>query len=186
MHYPFWMGDNIFLSPVSKEEYVTSMMRWVHDPEATFYMLTGLVPTTPEALAEEYDQLTRSRNDFFFGIIEKSTDTYIGNVGIYGINWYARHGEMRRFIGEKSGRGKGYGTEAARLIIAFAFERLNLNKVWAGVNVENQASAKSELKAGFVREGVLRQEIYRHGRYYDAYRVSILREEYFARKERGE
>jgi RimJ/RimL family protein N-acetyltransferase len=184
MHYPFIVGEKIFLTPVEREEFVTSMLRWVNDPEATYYMFTGLLPVTSEMLAEEYERITRSQNDVMFGIVDKETDTYVGNVGLYQINWIARHAEMRRFIGEKGFHSRGFGTEAAKLIVAFGFERLNLNKIWAGVNIENVGSWKSDEKAGFVREGILRQEIYRHGRYYDAMRLSILREEYFARKER--
>ena len=67
-------------------------------------------------------------------------------------------------------------------MIDYGFDKLNLNKIWLGVNSENKAAVKSYKAAGFVEEGVLRQEIYRNGRYYDATRMSILREEFHAKK----
>ncbi|MBL7124613.1 MAG: GNAT family N-acetyltransferase [Dehalococcoidales bacterium] len=182
MYQPLTIGEKIYFSPLNKEDFVTNMLRWVNDPEVTHYMFTGTLPATLEQLEEEYKQITKSKNEVVFAIIDKEANKYIGNIGLYQINWTSRTAEMRRFIGEKKVWKKGYGTEAAKLIVAYGFERLNLNRIWAGNNVENIGSWKSNEKAGFKREGILRQEIYRNGKYYDAVRHGILREEYFANK----
>ena len=182
MYYPFITGEKIYFSPLNKEDYVANMLRWVNDPEVTYHMFMGNLPVTPELLEEEYERITKSKNDVVFAIIDKETKTYMGNIGLYQINWTSRTAEMRRFIGEKEVWSKGFGTEAAKLIVTYGFERLNLNRIWAGNNLENVGSWKSNEKAGFKREGILRQEIYRNGKYYDAVRYGILREEYFASK----
>jgi ribosomal-protein-alanine N-acetyltransferase len=183
MHYRFIEGKRSFLSPVEREEFAEHMVAWANDPEVTNNLNRGLFPTTKSMVEEEYDQLARSNNDFLFGVIDQETDTFIGTAGLYSVNWLARSGEMRRFIGDKNFWNRGYGTELAHLMVAFGFERLNLNRIWSGVNVSNIGSWRSDEKVGFVQEGILRQELYRNGRYYDSVRFSILREEYFAHKE---
>ena len=74
-------------------------------------------------------------------------------------------------------------TEATRLITGYAFETLNLNRVALRVYEDNERGVKAYEKVGFKREGVLRQDIYREGRYWNTFLMSILREEWTARKQ---
>jgi RimJ/RimL family protein N-acetyltransferase len=120
-----------------------------------------------------------SDKDIVFAIVDKKTNEHIGNAGLYTINWLYRSAEYRIIIGEKKYWNKGYGAEAAGLIIDYGFNKLNLNKVWLGVNTENKGAVRSYIKSGFKEEGILRDEIYRNGRYYDAVRMSILRREFY-------
>ena len=182
MHHPFIVGEKIYLRGLEKDDLAGNMFQWANDPEVTHYMVTGARPNSMELLEEEYAQLVASKNDVVLAIIDKKTNIHIGNVGLYVINWISRSAEFRIIIGEKEYYNKSYGTEATRLTAQYGFERLNLNRVWLGVNTEHTAAIKAYEKAGFVREGILRQEMYRNGRHYDAVRMSILREEHFARK----
>jgi RimJ/RimL family protein N-acetyltransferase len=81
-------------------------------------------------------------------------------------------------IGEKEFWGKGYGTEINNLVLDYGFRKLNLHKIYLGVNADNKGAVKSYKKSGFKYEGTKRDEIYRNGRYYDAIMMSILRNEY--------
>lgn len=183
MHHPFITGEKIYLRGLEKDDLKENMFQWANDSEVTHYMFMGATPNSMELLEEEYEQLIRSKNDVVFACIERETDIHIGNVGLYIIDWISRSAESRIIIGEKEYWNKGYGTEATKLSIGYGFEKLNLNKVWLGVNAEHIGAIKAYENAGFVHEGVLRQEIYRNGKYYDAIRMSILRKEYFALKE---
>jgi len=184
MYHPFIEGKKIYLRGLEKNDLVGNMFQWANDPEVTYYMFMGAMPNSMELLEEEYEQLTKSRNDVVFAVVEKDTDLHIGNVGLYVINWISRAAEFRIIIGEKEYWNKGYGTEATKLTVQYGFEKLNLNKVWLGVNAEYKGAIKAYENAGFVHEGILRQEIYRNGKYYDAARMSILGDEYFALKEK--
>jgi RimJ/RimL family protein N-acetyltransferase len=62
-------------------------------------------------------------------------------------------------------QGKGYGTEAVKLLLKFAFNDLNLNKVYLKVFQNNERAIKCYLKAGFVKEGLLRKESFIDGSY---------------------
>lgn len=83
------------------------------------------------------------------------------------------------FIGDKKYWGKGYGTDAMRVLVKFIFEQMNIHKVKLNVYSFNERAIKSYEKCGFKVEGVLRQEIFRDGRYYDEIIMGLLKEEYY-------
>ena len=87
-------------------------------------------------------------------------------------------------IGEPECRGLGYGTEATCLMLDFAFESLNLNRVQLGVFVDNEAGIRAYEKAGFTREGVAREHSFAGGRYVDQAVYAILARDYFRSKGR--
>lgn len=181
MQSPFIMGEKLYLRGLDKEDLRGNMFKWANDPEVTHYMFMGLKPNAIELMEEEYEKLIRSEKDIVFAIIDKESDAHIGNAGLYVINWVSRSAEYRIVIGEKEFWDKGYGKETARLILDYGFNKLNLNKIWLGVNAEHKAAVKSYEKSGFVKEGSLREEIYRNGKYYDATRMSILRKEFYGK-----
>jgi len=117
-----------------------------------------------------------------FVVVDRKTGKPVGCCGLYAIQWICRRADFRILIGEPSAWDKGFGSEAAQLTVAYGFDKLNLETIYLGVNVENERAIKSYENAGFVREGVRRKLIYRNGRYYDALMMSVLREEYMARK----
>jgi RimJ/RimL family protein N-acetyltransferase len=111
-------------------------------------------------------------------VCDKEQEVFIGTTGLYSINWIMRAAEFRVFIGNKAFWNRGIGTECTKLMVVYGLEKLNLNRIWLGVNADNLGGVHAYEKAGFVREGVLRQEQYRNFRYYDVIRMSILRTEY--------
>ena len=78
------------------------------------------------------------------------------------------------------GRGKGYGTEAQRQLIAYLFESTTVNRVEASTDVENLSEQRSLQKAGLVREGVCRGCHFRAGEYRDMVVFATLREDFLA------
>jgi RimJ/RimL family protein N-acetyltransferase len=79
------------------------------------------------------------------------------------------------FIGESDARGRGLGTDATALVLRHAFDTLNLNRVWLHVFEDNPGAIHVYEKLGFVREGVLREDNFRGGRYRDTVAMGILR-----------
>jgi len=74
-------------------------------------------------------------------------------------------------------RGKGYGTEAQRLVAAYLFDNTYLERVEAGTEADNVAEQRALEKAGFTREGVLRRACFRGGEWRDMVVYSKLRGE---------
>ena len=89
-----------------------------------------------------------------------------------------RHSGFGIVIGDKESWDKGYGTEATTLLVRYAFETLNLNRVWLHVFEENARAVRAYEKAGFRREGLLRQDHYRDGRYHNTIVMGLLRDEW--------
>jgi RimJ/RimL family protein N-acetyltransferase len=79
-----------------------------------------------------------------------------------------------------SGRGKGHGTEAQRLLVAYLFANTTVNRLEASTDVENQAEQRALEKAGLAREGVVRGCHFRNGEYRDMVLYSILRRDHEA------
>lgn len=176
---PFYHEENeIGFIGIDKEDFVKNMYGWSNDDEVTHLMFTGIWPGNYEKLEQIYIDLIKGDN-VVFAIVDKISDKTIGFCGLYRIQWQPRFAEYRIIIGDKTFWGRGIGTLAAKFIVKYAFEKLNLNKVHLGVNVENKAAIRSYEKAGFKHEGIVRQEIYRNGKYYDAHKMSVLQEEWF-------
>ena len=177
---PFIEGEKIDIYAIEEEDFTERLLNWRNDPEVTYYLFQGVLPSSRELLKEEYEALIKSHKDVVLTIADKKTGTRIGITGYYDIDWIARHGELRMIIGEKEFWNRGYGNETMELMVAFGFSRLNLNKVRSGAHADNKAAIKYHERLNFVREGVFRQHQYRHGKYYDTVMFSILRDEFVA------
>jgi RimJ/RimL family protein N-acetyltransferase len=85
-------------------------------------------------------------------------------------------------IGAKEFWGPGHGTEATRLLVDHAFATLNLHRVWLRVAEDNERGLRSYLRVGFQKEGILREDYYRDGRYRNLVLMSLLRGEWENRR----
>ncbi|MCL2254510.1 MAG: GNAT family N-acetyltransferase [Lachnospiraceae bacterium] len=110
-----------------------------------------------------------------FIILEKECLRPIGSTFLRDINYDYEKAEYGIFIGERDAAGRGYGTEAAKLMIDYAFEMLNLHKVFLRFISTNIAAEKSYIKAGFVREAYLKDEIKVAGEFMDVILMSKIR-----------
>lgn len=176
----FMRGKGIDLRAFTRDD-LDHYRRWLDDPAVTEFLEMGARPTR-DADCEAFWRLANEAEDaIVFAMVERKTGAVVGTCGLYLIQWICRRAQFNILIGEPAAWDKGYGSEAARLVLRYAFERLNLNSVQLGVNADNARAIRSYDKVGFVREGVRRQFIYRNERYYDMVMMSVLREDYTAR-----
>lgn len=182
MHKPFLSGDLVALHGLTRDD-MPAYRQWIDNPDATQLMETGWRPASDADMDSIYRSSTEASDTVVFTIVPHDLGRAVGVVGLYLLQWICRRGEFRIFIGDDDGRGKGYGTEAARLVVDYGFGKLNLETIYLGVNSENAGAIRSYEKAGFRREGIRRKLIYRNTRYYDALMMSILREEWAAERE---
>ncbi len=120
------------------------------------------------------------KTSFGFSIYALADDKLIGTAGLYSIKWLHGRATVGIGIGEPDYWGHGYGTDAMRLILNYAFRELNLYRVGLFVFSYNQRAIRSYEKCGFVREGVIRGVFQRDGQRYDHIYMGILREEWAA------
>jgi RimJ/RimL family protein N-acetyltransferase len=136
----------------------------------------------PEGAAEEWiaghEEAFEKKGGIHFAIALKENDTLIGAIGLY-IKKKHHFGEMGYWIGEPYWN-QGYCTEAAREVVRYGFEGLDLNRIQARHMTKNPASGRVMEKIGMQREGTLRQSLFRFDSFEDVHIYAILREEYDA------
>ncbi len=175
---PFLKATHSYLTNITEQDYCETMPLWLGNREVTKYLVRGTYPSHPAALKEQFQALANNREEVQFSIVEAKKNMTIGICGLHRIDWIARHAELRNLIGNVQFWGQGIGTEVNLLLLVYGFEILNMNKIWLGVNAKNKGAHSSYLKAGFVEEGLLRQEVFRAGECFDVIRMSMLRSEY--------
>lgn len=100
-------------------------------------------------------------------ICDIATDMPLGSVYIRDIDRKHQKAEYGIFIGEALARGRGVGTAAARLMLRYCFEEEKLHRVYLRALSGNQAAVRSYEKAGFVKEGLLKDDVYIDGKFVD-------------------
>ncbi len=173
----FLRGNLVALRAVEESD-MPAIARWLNDPAVTYYLFYGQLPMGSEAVREMIRAQIASRMNVVFTACDRKTGIPIGLCGLYDIHLTARKAEFRILVGERRFWGKGYGTEITELLTFYAFDRLNLHRVWLGVTSENKGAIRAYERAGYVHEGALRDDIYRNSRYYHTVRMGILRGEY--------
>ena len=123
---------------------------------------------------------TRKKEEYPFVIALKKTNEFIGTITVRP-NGRDNHGTIGYWMGQPY-RGQGYTTEACKLIINFAFNKLNLNKIVIEASAENPASQKIAKKLGMKLEGKLREKALLGGKYHDIHHYGMLKKEWNPKK----
>ena len=129
-----------------------------------------------EWLARDLD--TVLPNNLLFSIRTLASDKLIGFVAFDGINWTDRDSYVAIGLGEPDFWGKGYGSDAMRLMLRYGFSELNLHRVSLTVYAYNLRGIRSYEKCGFKHEGRTREFVLRDGRRSDMLHMGILRSEW--------
>lgn len=148
--------------------------RWNHDPEVMEWMSTGH-PITFDQFAAGYGE--RYRNSYerlVFGVETVAEDRLIGLVVLSGAEAETGGAEFDIYIGEKDCWGRGYGTEATRLICGYGFAKMRLHRVMLWVADGNAAAIRVYEKVGFVEEGRARDTFRHDGRWHDMVLMGLL------------
>lgn len=110
-----------------------------------------------------------------FIIIEKDSEKAIGSTYLRDIDKKNSKAEFGIFIGEETARGKGIGTSATKLMVAYGFKTLGLHKIYLRVFHNNVSAIKAYEKAGFVYEGTAKDDVRLiDGTYQDITFMSII------------
>lgn len=152
-----------------------------------FELLAGGDPPEPQSLerlqAQFEDDIRRGeRNGSNFAI--EADGVYIGGCGLFNFSRAAGNCELGIGIGDRRYWGKGYGRDAVRVLLDYAFHVRNMQRVWLTVNGNNERAIHSYRACGFVEEGRQRRHVWNDGQYVDLVFMGILREEWEAARGR--
>ncbi len=153
------------------------IMEYVNDYE-TYSSFTDSAPMPKTEAFQTLWMEHATREDLItFAIADRTTDEFLGTIQLRDIN-RACHRSLFSIILRPDTRGKGYGTDALRVLLQFAFSELNLHKVTLTVYEGNEGGKRLYEKCGFQYEGRLRQQVYRQGHYHNQLVYSILEREF--------
>ncbi|MBG9375739.1 GNAT family N-acetyltransferase [Panacibacter sp. DH6] len=120
---------------------------------------------------------TNSNRDFMFSIVELESGKLIGACGLLYINWIIRSADFSFYIGkdELYIDDEGMALDAATILINYGFENLNLHKIWMELYEFDEKKIKFfQQNFNFKTDGVLRDNCYEDGRYYNSLIISLL------------
>ena len=171
--------NRLILREFNKEDY-NAIHTYASDPEVSRYEVWG--PNT-EVDTENYLESILSyqgnnpRKDYEIAVELKDPNMLIGACSIHISDSKVREGYIG-YCYNKQYWGNGYATEAAKAIISFGFENLNLHRIYATCDPNNIGSSKVLEKVGMKREGHLREHKLQRGKWRDSFLYSILEQEF--------
>lgn len=174
---PFLISDKIYLRPLERGD-AAVIAPWFNDQEVTRTMLSY----RPMSIGAEEAWIAdhAKGEDMILGIALRETDALVGCTGLNHIDQRNRHACFGIVIGRKDLWNQGMGTEATRLVVDYAFSTLNLHRVWLHAYEFNERGVRAYEKVGFKREGVLREDCFRDGRYWNTIAMAIIRADWEA------
>lgn len=172
-------GKRIILRDYRRED-LDYIRKWVNDYDITKYLSNIFLYPHSIVDSEKFlnAMLEGRPNSKGFVIAHKDSEEYIGQIDLLKIDWPNRVASIGIVIGTKENLGKGYGTEAIKVLQDFAFNRLNLHKLELEVRAFNKRAIACYKKCGFVEEGRLRENFYIDGKYTDTIRMGVLKREW--------
>lgn len=173
------IGDRVILRDYRKED-LPCIREWVNDIEITKYLSNLFIfPHTYNQTENFLNGILEGKNDYkAFIIANKETEEYVGQIDLIKIDWINRVATLGIVIGNNDNLGKGYGTEAIKLMEDFVFNTLNLHKLDLLVADFNERAIACYKKCGFKEEGRIRENRFIDGKYTDTLFMGILRSEY--------
>lgn len=177
----FLSGALVRLAADDPQTMSEALSRWGRDSE--YWRLLDADPArlySVKATREwlEQEQSREPSSNCIFSIYTLEDNRLIGETGLDGIVWNHAESFLGISLGEKGDWGKGYGTDAIRILLRYAFTELNLYRVSLDVFEYNPRAIRSYEKVGFKVEGRVRQFLNRDGKRWDMIFMGLLRDEW--------
>jgi len=174
---PMIRGEKTRLRALEHDD-LAHFVRWVNEPQARRFLAIRY----PLSMTEEegwWQNFSASKNNYIYAI-EAQDGTYIGNIGLHDVEPENRRAMLGIVIGDHAYWGEGYGSDAIRAMLRWAFDYLNLHRVYLSVYAYNKRAIRCYEKCGFRHEGIMREARYSAGQYHDEWLMGILRREFLA------
>lgn len=163
----------IYLRPMTHED-TERIVAW-RNSEAVRKNFIYQAPFTKEGHENWIRTMIETGKVVQMMICDTATYEALGSVYIRDIDRQHNKAEYGIFIGEPSARGRGVGTAAAKLMLSYCFGEEKLHRVYLRAFAENRQAIRSYEKAGFVQEGLFRDDVCIDGKYRDIVRMAAVR-----------
>ncbi|MDP9343106.1 MAG: GNAT family N-acetyltransferase [Actinomycetota bacterium] len=170
-------GERVILRPIEKED---AARLWELLQTVEVKTRAEDRPPVPRSRSEEEAELERdpgpgAGESAWFAV--EAEGEVVGMCGLHHIDHYNGVCDLGVKLGQEYW-GRGYGQDAIRTIVEYAFRHMNMRKVGLGVLADDARAVGAYRKVGFVEEGRLRQQNWHDGAYRDTLRMAILRDEW--------
>lgn len=171
----FIEGERIYLREIRLSDANRNYCDWMNDSEINQYLESRFEKWSVSKLKRYISDIKRNPDNVFLAIVSRDGNKHIGNIKIGPINRRHKYADVGIIIGEKSFWGKGIATEAIKLVVDYAFNKLGLHKLTAGAYRCNIGSIRAFKRAGFSVEGVREKHCLCNGNYVDGVLLGIVR-----------
>jgi diamine N-acetyltransferase len=170
------VGNEIHLIPLD-EEHIETVRVWRNDPDIRKYYFSWQTISKFQQ-KKWYERYANNDSQLVFAIVDNDTEEFIGTIALYKIDHFHQNAELSTLIGNKAYWGKGIATSALRLLCEYAFNDMNLNRIYTYVLKNNIGSIKKNEKNGFKIEGTLRKHVFNQGSFQDVVVMGLLKEDF--------
>ncbi|WP_226389024.1 GNAT family N-acetyltransferase [Penaeicola halotolerans] len=176
-------SERLEMIPFSEELLTDRIMSWFDNEDLMRYYTNSKKKITREELLGSIEAGINSGTAFTYFIKSKETGQIIGTTKVGPINLAHKISDIPVLIGDKTGLGKGIGSEAIVLGNKLAFEHYDIRKLFGGIYASNIASIKAFIRSGWVVEGVLKGHYWNNGKNEDRILVGCFNPKYFTPEE---
>lgn len=165
-------GGGVALSPALPDD-IGNLFLWLNDAQAALEDMPYR-PVDCLVFKDWLDQQARQNGQVLFIIRTLQPARGIGFVLFKNLNPVFHAAEIGVRIGAEGDRGRGYGSAALKLALQYAWDTLNLKRVWLTVFASNERAIASYIRAGFEREGLMRQAAFVGGEWKDVVMMAAI------------
>ncbi|WP_340302372.1 GNAT family N-acetyltransferase [Roseobacter sp. HKCCD7870] len=151
-----WSTERLLLRQLSINDADGPYAMWVLDPEVTRYLEIRFNPPDTKQLRKYIQEMNLSADNLVVGLERKDTGMHIGNIRVGPIDKWHLRAAVGLMLGDRGSWGKGFASEAIAAVTDFAFNVLELEKLYAGLYSPNKGSEKAFRNAGYHVEAVRR------------------------------
>jgi RimJ/RimL family protein N-acetyltransferase len=140
-----WPGERVRLVPLDKARHLDNALLWLNDPELTQWTLVGDLPLCRLAEEDFFDRACRAAADAdaLSLAIETLGGEHIGYSSLHKIDWRSGVATSGTLVGRRDLWGQGYGTDAARVRLRYAFDVLGLRLLLSEVMDGNDTTGNA-------------------------------------------
>lgn len=167
-----------FLREISRGD-IFAINQWRNDPAVINELGAPFRFINQEVDDSWYASYLGARNNNVrLAIACRDDNKIVGAVYLTGIDWLARSAEFSIWIGDQHHQGNGAGKMAAQGMLKHAFVDLGLNRIYLTVLESNGRARSLYARVGFSTEGVLREAVFKCGKFSNLIQMSILASEF--------
>ena len=164
---PIIVGDSIYLKELTEADVDINYVNWMNDYDVVKFTESKNVIHTLTSIRTFVENCTTSESDILFGIFWKENDKHIGNIKLGSINFIHKHADIGLIIGLKEYWGQHVASNAISLVTAYAFNNLDMHKVYAGIYACNTGSKNAFVNAGYHLAYIKKEEVFFHNDWID-------------------